>query len=190
MRLLLALATSLAVCCATATAGDWYTSIYGGVNLNNVISAPFVNEKTGLVVGGSVGRNNLAGVPGLRGELDLSFRTNEVEVFSFITANHDTTAAMFNLAYDFQTAGPVQPYLLLGAGYGHTEATFESVSLLKLERSDVAFQAGAGATVPIVPGIRFGVGYRFFAGPEIDVLGTQLSDGTNHSVIGSLKFDL
>lgn len=187
-KVMLIIAASLVACVSTATAGDWYTGIYGGMNQNSVISAPFVKDKRGSVIGAVVGKN-VAAVPGLRIDADLSFRTNEVEIFGgAITADHETTGAMFNVAYDFG-AGPVKPYILAGVGYAHTQATFENVSLLRLEASDLAFQLGAGLQVPLFPGARLGVGYRFFQGPTIEVLGTELSDGTNHSAIGSLSFD-
>ena len=188
MKLTLVLAAFFAACVSTATAGDWYVGVYGGVNRNSVIEAPFVKDKTGSVVGATIGRN--LSIPDFRVELDLSVRNNEVDIFGgFITADHETTAAMFNVVYDIGN-GPVKPYLLVGAGYGHTEATFENISLLKLEASDLSYQIGAGATVPIIPGVRFGVGYRYFRGPAIEVFGTELSDGENHSLIGSLSFDL
>jgi opacity protein-like surface antigen len=187
-KVLIILAASLAACVSTATAGDWYTGVYGGMNQNSVIAAPFVKEKTGSVFGAVLGKN-ITAIPGLRIEADLSFRTNEVDIFGgAITADHETTGALFNVAYDFG-AGPVKPYLLAGVGYAHTQATFENVSLLRLEASDIAFQLGAGVQVPLFPGARLGVGYRFFQGPTIEVLGTELSDGQNHSAIGSLSFD-
>ena len=190
MRLILAFAVaSLAACVQTATAADWYAGLYGGVNWNSVIDAPFVEAKDGAVIGGTVGR--ALAVPGLRIEADVSYRTNDVDVFGgFITAKHETTALLMNVVYDIRTGGDVKPYVLIGAGYAHTEATFESISLLKLEAGDLAFQAGAGAQVQVFPGARFGVGYRFFQGPSIDVLGIELSDGQNHSVVAGLSFDL
>jgi len=188
-KVLLLIAASLVACCASATAGDWYASVYGGMNRNSVIEIPGVQDETGGVFGGAVGKR-IAKVEGLRVEADFSYRQNDVDVFSFITASHETTAAMFNIAYDIKTDGDVRPYLLLGAGYAHTQATFENISLLRLEASDLAFQAGLGAMVPIMPGVKFGVGYRYFHGPSIEVLGTELSDGDNHSLIGSLSFDL
>lgn len=188
MRLMLTLVASLVACCTQATAADWYTSLYGGGNWNNVIDAPFVEAQPGLVIGGTVGRN--LAVPGLRIEADLSYRHNEVELFGgAINADHDTTGLMMNAVYDLG-AGPVKPYLLVGIGYAHSEAVFESVSILKLEASDVAFQAGVGLNAPLFPGARIGVGFRVFKGPAIEVLGTELSDGVNKSVVGSLSFDL
>jgi len=187
-KLLLIIAASLAACVSTATAGDWYASVFGGVNRNSVIQIPGVMDETGGVFGGAVGKS-ITAIPGLRVEGEFSYRTNDVDVFSFVTAQHETTAAMFNVAYDFGN-GPVKPYIMAGGGYAHTQATFENISLLRLEASDLAFQAGAGASVPIVPGVRFGVGYRYFQGPVIEVFGLELSDGQNHSLIGSLSFDL
>lgn len=188
MRSMLAI-LSLAIA-LPASAGDWYASVYGGVNFDNVIDVAFVESQTGAVVGGTVGR--ATPVPGLRIEADLSFRRNDVELFGgVINADHTTTALMANAVYDIDVDGdPVKPYLLLGVGYAQTEATFENVSLLKLEASDIAYQAGAGLQTAVWPGARLGVGYRFFQGPKVEVLGTELSDGTNHSVIGSLSFDL
>ena len=187
-KVLLILAASLAACCSAATAGDWYASVYGGINRNSVIELPFVDSNDGEVIGATIGRN--LSIPGLRIEADLSYRTNEVDLFGgALTANHETTAAMFNVAYDFG-AGPVKPYLLGGIGAAKTQATFENISLLRIEASDLAYQAGAGATVPIAAGVRFGVGYRYFQGPVVEVLGTELSDGVNHSLIANLAFDL
>lgn len=188
MRSMLAI-LSLAIA-LPAAAGDWYASVYGGVNFDNVIDVAFVESQTGAVVGGTVGRKTP--VPGLRIEADLSYRTNDVEIFGgVITAKHDTTALLMNAVYDIDVDDPhAAPYILLGVGYANTTATFENVALLRLEASDVAFQAGAGINFDVWPGSKVGLGYRFLQGPKVEVLGTELSDGTNHSVIGSLAFDL
>lgn len=190
MRYFLTILVSIVACASSATAGDWYVSAYGGVNIDSVIDAPIVESQTGVVVGGTVGKK--LAVPGLRIEADLSFRRNEVEIFGgAITADHTTTGLLMNAVYDFDVGSdPLKPYVLAGVGYARTEAVFENVSLLKLEASDVAFQAGAGVQTVVWPGARLGVGYRFFKGPTVEILGTELSDGTNHSVIGSLSFDL
>ena len=188
MKLILAFAASLVACVSTATAGDWYASVYGGINRNSVIDVPFVDSNDGEVIGATVGRN--LAIPGLRIEADLSYRTNDVDLFGgFIEANHETTAAMFNVAYDIGS-GSVKPFVTGGIGWAHTEATFESISLLKLEAGDVAFQAGVGANVAVLPGVRFGVGFTVFQGPTVEVLGLELSDGLNKSLYARLSFDL
>jgi opacity protein-like surface antigen len=188
MRGIFAFVLSLAACCVPASASDWYASIYGGANWNSVIDVPFVDSQDGHVIGGTVGRK-VASIPGLRVEADISYRTNDVEILAFLTAKHETTGVMANLVYDIG-GGPVRPYVLVGGGYAHTEATFESISLLKLESGDIAYQLGGGVQFEVVTGARIGVGYRFFQGPEVEVLGLELSDGENHSAIGSLSFDL
>ena len=184
MRIFIALASL--VLALPASAGDWYASVYGGVNADNVIDVSFVESQTGQVVGGTVGR--ATPVPGLRIEADVSYRTNDVEVGP-LTAVHDTTAVLFNVAYDIDIHDPVAtPYILAGIGYAHTEASVPL--LLTLEASDVAFQAGAGINFKVWPGAKIGVGYRFLQGPSIEVLGTELSDGSNHSGVAQLTFGL
>jgi opacity protein-like surface antigen len=188
MRGFITFVLSLAVCCASATAGNWYTSIYGGGNWTEGVPVPGVDEQRGTVVGGTFGKA-LDGVPGLRVEADLSYRTHNVDVFGFLEAKHETTGLLFNVAYDFGS-GPVKPYVLVGGGYAHTQATFESISLLRIEQGDMAYQLGAGVQIEFAKGVRAGVGYRFFQGPELEVLGTDLHDGVNHSAVASLGFDL
>lgn len=168
-----------------------YTTLYGGLNWDDVVSSPFVDEENGSVVGAAFGKT-VDAVPGLRVELDASYRTNDVNLAGgFITANHDTTAIMANAVYDFPVAVlNGNPYALVGIGMAHTEATFENVSLLKLENTDVAWQLGAGMNWTIAEGVKGGLGYRYMAGPELEVLGFELSDGTNHSAVATLTFDL
>lgn len=172
-----------------AVASGFYVSAYGGANWDDVINAKGVDDQTGSVIGATVG-TSVASVPGLRVEADLSFRQNEVDLFGgFISADHDTVALMGNVVYDLPVKlGPVHPYVLAGVGYGHTEATFEDVALLKLEASGVAWQLGAGLNTNLSDNVTAGIGYRYFVGPELEVLGLNLSDGSNHSVVAQVAF--
>ena len=174
-----------------AQAEGSYIGAYGGANWNDLVSTPFADSNTGVVVGGVLG-TKVPAVPGLRIEADVSYRTNEIDIFGgAITADHETVALLGNAVYDIPVSlGPVRPYVLAGVGYAQTQATFENVALLRLEASGVAYQLGAGLNMELAPGVAAGVGYRYFAGPELEVLGLQLSDGTNHSVVAELKFAL
>lgn len=185
MRIFVALA-SLALA-LPAAAGDWYASVYGGVNFDNVIDLPFVESQTGGVVGGTVGRSTP--VPGLRIEADLSYRTNDVDIFGgVVTAKHDTSALLFNAAYDIDVDDPkAKPYVLLGVGYAHTEASALGISL---DASDIAYQAGVGINFNVWAGSRLGIGYRYLQGPKLEFGPVEISDGTNHSAIAQLTFDL
>ena len=182
---------TLAISPAFAEGSKTYTGVYGGLNWDDVISSPIVDSKTGNVVGGVIG-TSVSAIPNLRVELDASYRQNDFDVFGgFLQGSHDTVALMGNAVYDFPVmfAGG-QPYALAGVGVAKTEATFENVSLLKLENTDVAWQIGTGMNWVVADGVKAGVGYRYFAGPELEVLNTQLSDGTNSSVIAQVTFSL
>lgn len=175
--------------------GDYsYVGLYGGVNWNDVLKSPYVDSETGYVFGGVLG-THVPSVKGLRLEADLSFRQNEIDVYSgLVTADHDTTALLGNVVYDLPAdvvaLGNLKPYVLAGAGFAQTEATFENVSLLKLESSGFAWQLGAGVNAELAEGVTLGVGYRYFQGPSLEVLGTELSDGSNDSVVASVNFAL
>ena len=174
---------------AQAFAGGWYTSGYGGWNQDDVISAKGVDSNGGYVIGGTIGKH-VPAIPGLRVELDASYRQNEVDLFGFVSADHDTTALMMNAAYDFPVDWRIRPYALAGVGVARTQATFEDVALLRLEASGVAYQLGTGLNFTVADGVQAGVGYRYLQAPEISVLGTELSDGSNHSVVAQMTFTL
>lgn len=166
-----------------------YVGVYGGANWDDVITSKFVDDNSGYAVGAVVG-THVNAVKGLRIEADLSNRSNDVDIFGGkLSAQHETTAILGNVVYDVPVdLGPVHPYVLAGVGYAKTTATFEDVSLLKLESSGVAWQLGAGVNTQIADGVTAGVGYRYLQGPAIGVLNTELSDGSNHSLVASVNF--
>ena len=174
----------------SAEAKGFYVGAYGGANWDNVIDVPFVKENTGTVIGGVVG-TTIDAVPGLRVEADLNYRQNDVDIFGgVITANDETWGLLGNVVWDIPALqmGRVQPYVLAGAGYANHTATFEDISVLELSHGGVAWQLGAGANYKIADNVSLGVGYRYFQGPNLEVLGTELSDGSNHSVIATVNF--
>jgi opacity protein-like surface antigen len=174
-----------------ALARDTYVGMYGGANFDDVIEAPIVSDNPGIVIGGVLG-TSIPSVPGLYVEADVSFRSNEVDLFGgALTADHDTFALLGNVVYAADIGlGSVKPYALLGAGYGRTEATFENITVLNLSSAGFAWQAGVGLMTPVTEGVTAGIGYRFLQAPTIDVLGTELSDGRNHSAVLELRVAL
>lgn len=191
ITLAVVIAATLLSSVTAASAEGSYVGAYGGANWNDLVSTPLADSNTGVVIGGVIG-TKVPAVPGLRIEADVSYRTNEIDIFGgAITADHETVALLGNAVYDLPVdLGPVRPYVLAGVGFAQTQATFENVALLRLEASGVAYQLGAGINTELAPGVTAGVGYRYFVGPEIEVLGLQLSDGSNHSVVASLNFAL
>lgn len=172
-----------------AKAGS-YVSVHGGANWSDTISAPGVEDETGFAIGGAVG-TDLKAVPGVRVELEVAYRNNEVDVFKFITADHESFTIMGNAIWDLPVqVGPARPYVLAGLGYGDNSATFESLSLATLKQSGLAWQLGTGLEVDIADGVTAGIGYRYVVTPEIEILGAELSDGSNHEVVATVRFGL
>jgi opacity protein-like surface antigen len=177
-----------------AHARDTYAGVYGGANWNDVLTHPKVNTQRGVVVGAVLG-TDVPAVPGLYVEADISVRHNEVNVGPFgpltIAADHDTTAVLANVVYSPDIGlDRFKPYGLVGVGVAHTEGTFEDLHVLKVEASGLAYQAGFGVAARVAEGVTMSAGYRYLSGPELVVLGTQLSDGTNHAVVAELRVAL
>jgi opacity protein-like surface antigen len=174
-----------------ALASGFYVGTYGGANWDSVTEFSGVTTDTGAVIGGTVG-TGLKAVPGLRVEADISFRQNVTDValgccFA-VSADHDTWALMGNVAYDLRLFDGITPYALFGAGYASTQATFENIALARLESAGIAWQTGVGVNVAVADGVTVGAGYRYFDGPSLTVLGTELSSGANHAVLGEVRF--
>lgn len=171
-----------------ANAGGTYVSGNLGANWDDVASP--LESDTGFVVSGALG-TSVKSVPGLRAEVEVAFRTNDVDVYSgYIEAEHNTTSVMGNLAYDFNNVGTFRPYVLAGVGFAHTEGVIENLSIATLESSGFAWQLGAGLNTQVADGVSVGVGYRYFQGPELEVFGSEVSDGSNHSVMATVTLSL
>lgn len=187
MKVGIAAALIAAASIAYPSMADSYVTATVGANFDD--TGTFIESDTGTIVGLAVGMP-IKAVPGLRGELELSQRSNDVEVLGgFIDAQHNTTSVMANLAYDINAdIGPARPYVLVGAGYARTEGVIENLSLATLESSGFAWQIGGGLRAKVAEGITADIGYRYFSGPEIEVLGFEVSDGSNHSITAGLSF--
>lgn len=184
----MAAALMAAMSIAFPSMADSYVTAFGGANWDD--TGAYLDSDTGTIVGLAVGMPVKA-VPGLRAELELAQRSNEVDIAGFLDAQHETTSVMANLVYDINAdIGPARPYVLVGAGYARTEGTIESLSLATLQGTGFAWQLGTGFRANIAEGIKLDIGYRYFSGPEIEVLNYEASDGSNHSVVAGISFAL
>ena len=179
---------ALALALGTAQAGGFYVSTAFGWNVDGDSSIPFVNEESGIVGLAAVG-TSIKSVPGLKAEFEVSFRSHDSTLGPF-TLEHDTTAFMANARYHFQDMGRFEPYVLVGAGMASTELTFGGLAPLTVENDGFAFQGGLGVDYRVSEDVRVGVGYRYFEGPEVELFGTELDGGSNHSVLASVTVDL
>jgi len=179
-----------AIACASIvypSMADTYVSGFGGLNYDDV-NKPLGSD-SGYVVGGALG-TSIKSVPGLRAEVEASFRQNDVSFYS-IKASHETTALMGNLAYDADLGlGRFKPYVLAGIGYAQNKGTIENISLASVEAQGFAWQLGAGVNAEVVDGVKVGIGYRYLQTPDIKILGYQVSDGSNSAVLASLTLSL
>lgn len=191
--------------CEGGKGNGWYISVLGGGNWSddqqnyrfaaNPTSPPAAyyayqehEPDTGFVVGGAIGYNLCCWLPGLRGELEVSYRRTGFTGYhedgtdnlnstaqvpdntGLIEGHFSSFALMANVWYDFDLGG-FNPYIGGGIGWGHSrfKANFydalpvTTVPLGEIDKTDsgFAYQLGAGFNIPIDRGVRMGIGYRF-----------------------------
>ncbi len=209
---------------AAASANQWYVSVAGGANwlgddsFSLATSGPtntfnfFNDPSTGFVFTGAVGMGLGQYMNGLRGEVELAYRENNVRGTWFSTSTngsgsgaldyqHSTFSVMANVWYDFQVAG-LNPYIGGGIGWANSEAdgTFSSTGSLPLDGSESGFawQLGAGLSLDIQPGLKADLGYRYFQGPDVSIPGPYFPTNPivgevneeNHSVTVGLRVEM
>ena len=194
-----------------AQSGDLYVSVLGGLNWqpDNSGSVNFItccpqdatasfssDVDTGFVLGGAIGTHLDKWAQGLRVELEVSYRRNDIggEHHLFMTGsegfadgpisgNSSNFAILANVWYDIDMGWKVVPYI--GGGAGWAKSRVDAVAAIttsdlftptstwdntEQENNGFAYQLGAGFNYPVAPGIDLGLGYRFFRGPSFDPL--------------------
>ena len=186
MRLFLTF-LALFVLSLSASAKGFYVQTMAGANWDDTTSAVGTSSDTGFVIGGAVG-TSIDAIPGLSIEGEVAFRNNEVSTLGgFITGDHDQTTLMVNARYDI-LRDAVRPYVLAGAGYGSNRLSIEN-SPIAFDAQGFAWQLGAGVDARVADGVWVGLGYRYVQTPEVEVLGFDLSNGSNHAVMATARFD-
>ena len=230
IALLTTTALMVAATSLPAEAGNFYVRMFGGANwvadTDFTAIAPSstsqtmswsVGGDTGWVVGGAVGYDLNEILRGWKTELEFSYRENKREGdWRSLTStgtdagrldfDHTTFAIMANAWYEFPVGG-IAPYIGGGIGWARSSLKGDYVDGLTrqafdFDNSGFAWQLGAGVNFPIKPGMSMGLGYRYFRGPEINVLSygnvsgccTNNAQGDvdmeNHSVILNLDVSL
>lgn len=216
--------------CAGGSGSGWYISVLGGGNWsedqenyrfsldtaapNGAVYAYQNHEPdTGFVVGGAIGYNLCCWLPGLRGELELTYRRTGITGFhsdgtdntastaevpdntGLIDGHFSSFALMANVWYDFDFGG-FNPYIGGGIGWGHSrfKANFydalpvTTVHLGVVDETDTGFvyQLGAGFHVPLDKGVRMGIGYRFV---DLGDFEFQMPDPWVNALVSGVQFD-
>ncbi|HAK62031.1 MAG: outer membrane beta-barrel protein [Pseudomonadota bacterium] len=130
-----------------------------------------VDTDTGWAVLPSIGYRYGNGV---RTELELGYRTNDVDSLSgAVGGSGELTAksVMLNLLYDFNIGGRVSPYI--GAGAGYAQVDYDSVAPVGAGRIDdeenvFAYQGIAGLSYWLNNSVELAAEYRYFATQDPD----------------------
>lgn len=210
-----------------AGGGNWLgdNSFSDSTNTGDTTFAFENDPRIGFVLSAAVGMHLTNVLPGLRVEGELGYRENDVDaswgsatpitgtttgpttdsVGDLAAFNgsaqyqHNAFSIMANVWYDFEVAG-LKPYVGGGIGWADVEVdgVYQSKSVgSSFSESGFAWQLGGGLHLPIDDKLTFGVGYRYFSGPDITIPapfgGNPLSgsvDTETHSVTVGLTVGL
>lgn len=155
--LLLAVTSMLAFAAAAQAEEGFYVGIAGGANNvhDDKVSGTGINAGAeydwGYAAMGSLGYqyNN-----GLRSELELGYRRNDMDSIGSVSAqgNVDAMSAMLNVLYDFDLSDMVNTYVGVGGGVVQVDYNgFRAGGVPVINDSDTvpAIQGIAGASIPL-----------------------------------------
>ncbi len=206
---------------------DLYITLQGGLNLlsdssisssvgDAVGGASEAEFRSGFTVGGALGsiyrfRGNAGREFRLRPELDLSYRSNNVDSFTFTTADGQSVSmsgvgdvsalsGLANVWVDAPQLGAVRPYAGGGIGISHiklddTGVRADGFDFSFANDSDNVFtwQLGAGVGIELTQEMSLGVDYRWLMtqDPEFsDSTGSAFdSEFSSHSFMGSIRYN-
>jgi opacity protein-like surface antigen len=203
-------AVALVSMSSPANAEGIYVSVFGGLNLqpdsSAVVQGDFFggdattayseSADTGFVLGGAIGAHLDRWAQGLRTELEISYRRNDIDGWwsvstetdtgfaeGLIGANTSTFAIMANVWYEFDLGSKARPYVGGGAGWARSKIevavnettndigfSFNESTSYEESESGFAWTLGAGVNYEVSPGVDVGIGYRYFNGPGFDPL--------------------
>ncbi len=188
----------------------FYLAVRGGLSFPedtsfNTLGLGITNEyDLGYFFSGAAGVSNLAGVRGLRGELEVGYTQSDIESHNvggvkFTGGNafgrSALTYGLASLYYDFNTGTIVRPFI--GAGGGIADVSFENYGVTGvgsvLDSSDTAYayHITAGANVEITKSLNFELAYRYLGttGAELTARdGTKTEvDTVDHQIMFGLR---
>lgn len=153
-------------------------------------------------------RNSLKGDWNQTFDVPSTILTVTDETASGTTDGHlSRFAVMANVWYDIDAGSKIVPYV--GGGIGWNRARLEvggeatdpsffipTIDPQEFSESGFAWQLGAGANYEVSPGVKVGVGYRYFNGADVDrafsgknAAPTQTDEG-NHAIQANVTVDL
>lgn len=165
-----AVAAAALVVATSANAQDFYGQLYGGVTFPNdptfsgVIGGARATVDTnldeGFLIGGAVGLS-FPTLSSLRADIELSYGENDIDGLNFsgngpapevgVGGDISYTSLLVNGYWDFDTSGPLTPYLGAGLGVSFVDTSAIYGPGVRLDGSDEVFtlQFVAGASYAI-----------------------------------------
>lgn len=116
-------------------------------------------------------------------------------------------AIMANVWYDIDAGSKIVPYVGGGVGWNRARLEvggnvvdpgfiFTDIERAEYSESGFAWQLGAGANYEVSPGVKVGLGYRYFHGADVDRAfsgknaAPALTDEGNHAIQANVTVDL
>ena len=182
---------------STANAEGFYVSAFTGLAHQNDQTSRGGGETTdisfdnGFVIGGAIGyRLNPVSEGGLRFELELAYRENDVDAGALLSdpsinfdGDNSSLGAFANVLYEFGSLPLVTPYIGAGIGIGGVESdvvrrnALDDVRFGGPTRTEFLYQGIAGVTLPLTDTWEVFAEGRYYVAPgaDFDLIDTALN---------------
>lgn len=197
---LLAMALVVGGIASPALAGPYFSVNAGAVWVNDSdLDIDFLGNigelsyDTGYGVNAAFGNAYGSGV---RSELEVAYRTNDVDEISIsglgsgsVDGEVSSWGLMVNVYYDFDTGSAVKPFVGAGIGFANVDLELEGESD---DDNVFAYQVMAGFGFAVSKAVTLDLQYRFFAtdDPSYKIEGVGVdSEYLTHNVMAGLRFN-
>jgi opacity protein-like surface antigen len=189
----LAMALMLGSVVTSATAAPYVSGAFGLVSVSDAdvsdgVDSAELSFDPGFGFIAAIGN----GFDGLRGEIELSYRTSDLDKFSeagfsgSINGDVSSTAVMGNLLVDIAVSETVRPFLGVGIGLANVDAAITGFG--SEDDTVFAYQAIAGLGFPLTHVTTLDLQYRYFATADPNFNGLEAEYQT-HNLFAGLRFD-
>jgi opacity protein-like surface antigen len=169
----------------------WYISGAVGLGLPEDVKAPTNDDQSdddskvkmdsGIALTGALGYN----FNPVRLEAEVGYHDHDVSSGQDIDASLSLLTVMANAYYDIDAGSGVKPYLMGGAGWGHTRAKDPSHTTT----DDVfVWQVGAGVGAAVAHNTTLDLGYRYVKPDDFSVGGGDKAQWAIHNIMLGLRY--
>jgi opacity protein-like surface antigen len=186
----------LAVVLLSATAAFAAPYVSGNIGIVSVMDSDLTEPgltgsmsfDPGLGVMGAVGSDFM---PGVRGEVELAYRTNDMDTLTIdgfgsgpIDGEITCLSMMVNVFKDFHSGSSLVPFIGGGLGIANVEAEINGLTT-KEDDTVIAYQLAAGAGYAVSNTLTLDAQYRFFGTSNPDFAGTEAEYMSHNFLVGA-----